>query len=98
MEASQGNKLTRNSSGNAQPQSSQLAEPLWTDPGIKSGIGVHEPISVKENKAQAGIDASKIFPQNPCMREKSHHHMFGQGHEDYTLNNLADIHLFKGDN
>ena len=26
----QGNKLTRNSSGNACPQSSQLAEPPWT--------------------------------------------------------------------
>ena len=28
----QGNKLTCNSSGNARPQSSQLAEPLWTNP------------------------------------------------------------------
>ena len=32
-----GNELTRNSSGNSWPQSSQLAEPLWTDPGLKSG-------------------------------------------------------------
>ena len=24
-------------SGNTRPQSSQLAEPLWTDPGVKSG-------------------------------------------------------------
>ena len=30
-----GNELTRNSSGNTQSQSSQLAEPLWTDPGQK---------------------------------------------------------------
>ena len=36
------NELTRNSSGNTRPQSSQLAEPLWTDPGPKSGIGVRE--------------------------------------------------------
>ena len=28
-----GNKLTSNLSGNTQSQSSQLAEPLWTDPG-----------------------------------------------------------------
>ena len=28
-----GNELTRNSSGNTRLQSSQLAEPLWTDPG-----------------------------------------------------------------
>ena len=29
-----GNELTRNSSGDAHPQSSQLDEPLWTDPGL----------------------------------------------------------------
>ena len=29
-------------SGNTQPQSSQIAEPLWTDPGLKSGIAVCE--------------------------------------------------------
>ena len=31
------NKLTRNLSGNTRPQSSQLTEPLWTDPGVRSG-------------------------------------------------------------
>ena len=36
----QGKKLTRNSLGNTRPQSSQLAELLWTDPGLKSEIGV----------------------------------------------------------
>ena len=30
------NELTRNSSGNTRLQASQLAEPLWTDPGLKS--------------------------------------------------------------
>ena len=35
-------ELTRNLSGNARPQSSQLAEPLWTDPVLKSGISVRE--------------------------------------------------------
>ena len=29
------NEVTRNSSGNTRSQSSQLAEPLWTDPGLK---------------------------------------------------------------
>ena len=43
--AHQGNELIRNSSGNAQAQSSQLAEPLWTDKDIKSRIGVHKLIS-----------------------------------------------------
>ena len=41
------NELTRYSSGNTQSQSSQLAEPLWTDPGLQSGISVREPISNK---------------------------------------------------
>ena len=40
-----GNELTLNSSGNARSQSPQLAEPLWTDSGLKSGISVHELIS-----------------------------------------------------
>ena len=31
-----GNELTRNPSGNTRSQSSQLVEPLWTDPGPKS--------------------------------------------------------------
>ena len=33
-----GNKLTRISSGNTRPQSSQLTEPLWTDPSLKSAL------------------------------------------------------------
>ena len=33
-----GKELTRNSSRNTRPQSSQLAEHLWTNPGLKSGI------------------------------------------------------------
>ena len=37
-----GNELTRNSSGNTRPRSSQLADPLWTDPSQKSGISVRE--------------------------------------------------------
>ena len=37
-----GNEFTRNLSGNIRLQPSQIAEPLWTDPGIKSGISVRE--------------------------------------------------------
>ena len=40
-----GNKLTHNSSGNTWPQLSQLAKPLWTDPGVKSRIIMCELIS-----------------------------------------------------
>ena len=39
------NELTRNVSGNIRSQSSQLAELLRADPGIESGISVHELIS-----------------------------------------------------
>ena len=39
------NELTRNLPGNIQPQLSQLTGPLWTDPGIKSGVSVRELIS-----------------------------------------------------
>ena len=40
-----GNEPTCNSSGNTQSQSSQLAEALWTDSGLKSGISLRELIS-----------------------------------------------------
>ena len=44
-------------SGNNRPQSSQLAESLWTDPGLKSGISVRELIStLKKKKKNAGED------------------------------------------
>ena len=40
-----GNKLKLILSRNSRPQSSQSAEPLWTDPGIKSEISIRELIS-----------------------------------------------------
>ena len=49
----QGNELTRNSSGNSQPQPSQLDEPLRTDPCLKSGIGVRELISTFKKKKKS---------------------------------------------
>ena len=45
-----GNELTRNSSGNIWLQSSQLAKPLWTQPGLKSGISLRELISTLKKK------------------------------------------------
>ena len=52
----QGNELTRNSSGNIRSELSQLAEPLWTDPDLKSGISERELISTskKKKKKSAG--------------------------------------------
>ena len=67
-----GHELTRNSSGNTRPQSSELAEPLWTDPGLKSEISVRELISAKKKKkkAQAGNDLSNILPKSSHARKK----------------------------
>ena len=51
-----GNEFTHNLSGNIQPQSSRLTEPLLTDPDLKSGIRVHDLISTSKTKknVQAG--------------------------------------------
>ena len=56
---------TRNSSRNACPQSSQCPEPLWTDPSLKNGIGMHKLISTKKFflKVQVGNDLSNLPPQ-----------------------------------
>ena len=45
-----GNDPTRNSSENTQSQSSQLAEPLRSDPGLKSGTDARELISTLKKK------------------------------------------------
>ena len=50
----QRNELTCTSLGNAQPQSSQLAEPLRTDSGFKRGTSVRQPISIKKKKSAGG--------------------------------------------
>ena len=63
-----GNELTFNLSGNIQPQSSQLAEPLWTGLGMKSGISVRELISTSEEKN------GRPFSPNPRKRGKSLQH------------------------
>ena len=50
-----GNELTRNSSGNTRPQSSQLAEPLWTEPGVKRGISVRKLIPLGEKNEKKNV-------------------------------------------
>ena len=49
-----GHELTRYSSGNTQPQSSQLIGPLLTDAGRESGISVRELISTLNQKSAGG--------------------------------------------
>ena len=68
----------RKLSGNIRPQSSQLAVPLWTDPGLKSWIRVCELISTSKKKGggsggRAGMNGRTVS-QNPRKRGKSHHH------------------------
>ena len=67
-----GNDLTRNLSGNIRPQSSQLAEPLWIDPGLKSRISVRKQISSYEKKkmAQAVSELLNILPKSSHARKK----------------------------
>ena len=55
---------------NTRLQSSQLDEPLWTDPGLRSGVSVCELISTfnppkkRTKKAQAGNELSNIVPKS----------------------------------
>ena len=70
-----GNELTRNSSGNTQPQSSQLAVPLWTDPNLKSGISGCALISTLKKKRRRGINC-RTFSQKSRTQGKSHHIYF----------------------
>ena len=68
----QGKELSHNSSRNTRPQSSQLAEPLWTDPGLKSVICVRKLIStLKKKKAQAGNESSNLPPKVLASEEKA---------------------------
>ena len=64
-----GNERTRNSSGNTRPQSSELAESLWTDLGLKSGINVNELISTLKKQCSRGMNG-RTFSQNTRKRGK----------------------------
>ena len=69
-----GNEVTRISLGNVRPQSSQLAEPLWTDAGLKSEISVRELISTLKNNNNNNKKPHRLgmncrtFSQNPRTR------------------------------
>ena len=55
-----------------QVNSSQLADPLWTDPGITSGISVRELISTEKKKKRWRGTNGRTFSRNPRKRGKSH--------------------------
>ena len=65
-----GNELTRNSSGNTRPQSSPLAELLWTDPGVKvelvcAGLFPFYPPQKKEKKKKKSAGGKWIAEPSP---------------------------------
>ena len=64
--------FTRNLSGNIRTQSFQPAEPLWTDPGIKSGTSVHELISAsnKQTKKRWQGMNGRTFSQKSSQTRK----------------------------
>ena len=69
--------LTRNSSGDTRSQPSQLAEPLWTDPGLKREISVRELISTKKKKkTRRRAMNCRTFSPKPRTREKSQQQMY----------------------
>ena len=51
-------------------QSSQLAEPLWTDPGIKCGISVSKLMSTSKKK-NVGGDTVEHSPKILTSEEKA---------------------------
>ena len=67
----QGNEFTCNSSGNTQSQLSQLTKPLWTDPGLKSGIGVHKLISTWKKTHRQRLMHQKLSLKSLYARKKS---------------------------
>ena len=53
------------------PLSSQLAEPLWTDPGLKSGISVRKLISTLKKNISAGREwMVEHLPKSSQVRKK----------------------------
>ena len=51
------------------PQSFQLDEPPWADPGIKSEISVRELISTLKKKNRTQEISGRTFSRNPLKRE-----------------------------
>ena len=67
------NELTRNLSGNIQPQLSQLTKPVWTDLGTKRGISVFELLSIskKERKKKCRWGMVEFSPKILTSKEKA---------------------------
>ena len=64
-------QLTRNLSGNTRSQSVQLAEPLCTDPGSKSGKSARANFHLKKKKMRWRRMYDRIFCQILASEEKA---------------------------
>ena len=63
------NELTHNSSGKTLPQSSQLAEPLRTDPGLKKKVDLV--CALKNRKCRRGMTRQTFPPKSSQATKKS---------------------------
>ena len=62
-------------------QSSQVAEPLWTDPGQKSGISVRELISISKNKKQKQSASGEWMDEHSLKIRTREEEATPRGHE-----------------
>ena len=68
----QGNESTGNSSVNTRLQSSQLDDPLWSDPGLRSGLSAQADLYMKKKKKQNRRRGSNHlnFPRKSSQAKK----------------------------
>ena len=93
------NEFTRNSSGNAWPQSSQLTKPLWTDPGLKKKEVESKCVSWSPLKKKKSLGKERIvknFPpkswqarKNPTPKTK--HNLLPCLPDSLQLSSKADV-------
>ena len=76
-------------SRNIRPKSSRLAEPLWTDPGLKSGISVREntPLPKTQTHRNTDTDTDTQTQTHRHRHTHTHTHTHTQTPEDKTETN-----------
>ena len=75
----QENKFAHNSSTNTHRQSSQLAKPLWTDPGLKSAISMRDLISTLKKKKSTSTEWMVEQARNEWMNRHGMNGWTGMG-------------------
>ena len=61
-------------SRNIRPKSSRLAEPLWTDPGLKSGISVRENTPLPKTQTHRNTDTDTDTQTQTQTQTQTHTH------------------------